>query len=151
MLIEIIKNLGPWFWLIVLVLCCLIEAFTMALTTIWAGIAALPMIFIARTGLGLKWQFLIFAILTVALIIFTRPFAVKKLKNGKEKTNVNTMIGEEVLITKSISKFEKGEAKAKNGVIWTAKTADGSELTQGTTVKVTAVDGNTLTVIPFEN
>lgn len=143
---EFTAQVYPWIWLGVLIICCIIEALTMGLTTIWAAIAALPMIFIARTGLPFRWQLLIFVIITLVLIVFTRPFVVKKLKLGKSKTNVNTMVGEEVLITKAITKFEKGEAKAKNGVIWSVKTSDGSEIKKNETAKVISVEGNTLCV-----
>ncbi len=136
----------PWIWIGVLVVCCFIEAFTMGLTTIWGGIASLPLIFIARTGLPFKWQILIFVIITLILIIFTRPFVAKKLNLGKNKTNVNSMIGQEVLITKAITQFAKGEAKAKNGVIWSVTTSDNSEIQKNTTAKVISVEGNTLCV-----
>lgn len=146
-MIEFIQTMGPWLWVAVLVACIVIEAVTMGLTTIWGAIAAVPMIFVAKTGMPLKWQLLIFAVVTVLLIIFTRPFAVKKLHNGKSKTNVNTMIGEEVLITKAIVKFQKGEAKAKNGVIWTAKADNGEEIPEGKICKVVDVQGNTISVV----
>ena len=143
---EFFINFSSWIWLGILIVCIVIEAFTMGLTTIWAGIAAIPLIFIARTGLPFKWQLLIFALITILLIVFTRPFAIKKLRIGKDKTNVNTMIGEEVLITKSITKFQKGQAKAKNGVVWTAKSEDESEIPEGSTCIITAVEGNTISV-----
>lgn len=145
---EFFISILPWFWLGILIICCVTEAVTMALTTIWAGIAALPMIFIALTGLPFRWQLLIFVILTVLLIIFTRPFAIKKLKNGKEKTNVNTLCGEEVLITKKVTKFERGEAKAKNGVVWTTKSSKDEEIAEGTICKIVEVQGNTIIVEP---
>lgn len=145
-MIENFSMILPWLWLGVLIVCCIIEALTMGLTTIWAAIASFPMIFIARTGLPFKWQLLIFVIITLVLVVFTRPFVVKKLKIGRDKTNVNTMVGEEVLITKTITKFEKGEAKAKNGVIWSAKSQDDSEILKGSIAKVVLVEGNTLTV-----
>lgn len=145
-MIENITIFMPWFWLVIMVICIFIEAFTMNLTTIWGAIASLPIIFIAKTTLPIKWQLLIFALLTVILVIFTRPFAIKKLKIGKDKTNVNSMIGEEVLITKTVSKFQKGEAKAKNGVIWTVTANSDVEIPIGTTVKVVDVNGNTLII-----
>lgn len=143
---EFLANFSPWIWLGVLIICVVIEAFTMGLTTIWGAIAALPLIFIARTGLAFKWQLLIFAIITILLIVFTRPFAVKKLKIGKDKTNVNTMIGEEVIITQSITKFQKGLAKAKNGVTWTAKSYEDKDIPEGSICTITAVEGNTISV-----
>lgn len=140
-----------WFWLSVMVVCVLIEALTLALTSVWAAIAALIMIFVSQTGLPFKWQLLLFLVLTIALIVTTRPFAVKKLKLGKNKTNVNSLVGQEVLVVKKISPFQKGEVKAKNGVIWTAQNADpqsSSEIPEGTVCTIEKIDGNTLSVKP---
>ena len=141
-----LTNIMPWIWLGILILSCIVEAITFSLTSIWAAIAALPLIFISKTPLDIKWQLLIFVVLTTVLVIFTRPFAVKKLKIGKSKTNVDSIIGQEVLVTKSIKKFDKGLVKAKNGVIWTAKSKDDSEIEKGSNAKVISVEGNTLTI-----
>ncbi len=143
---EFLINFGSWIWIGVLVICCLIEAFTFGLTTIWAGIAAIPLIFIARTSLGFQWQVLIFVIITVVLVIFTRPFAIKKLKIGNNKTNVNSLIGSEVIVTKKITEFDKGEAKAKNGVIWTATSDNNKTIEKGTVCSIISVEGNTIII-----
>lgn len=138
-----------WFWLGVMLLCIVIEAATFALTTVWGAISAFVMIFVSRTNMPLKWQLILFLVLTIVLVLTTRPFAVKKLKLGKDKTNVNSMEGQEVLVTKRISRFEKGEVKAKNGVIWSAKNADEqdeSDIPEGYVCKIVKVDGNTLSV-----
>lgn len=138
-----------WFWLGVMLLCVVIEAVTFALTTVWGAISAFVMIFVSRTNMPLKWQLILFLVLTIVLVLTTRPFAVKKLKLGKDKTNVNSMEGQEVLVTKRISRFEKGEVKAKNGVIWSAKNADeqgDADIPEGSVCKIVKVDGNTLSV-----
>lgn len=138
-----------WFWLAVMVVCIVIEAVTFALTTVWGAIAALVMIFVSRTNMPLRWQLVLFLVMTIVLVLTTRPFAVKKLKLGKDKTNVNSMEGQEVLVIKKITKFEKGEVKAKNGVIWSAKNVDEqdeSEISEGSVCIIEKVDGNTLSV-----
>ena len=63
---------------------------------------------------------MIFLVLTIFLIIATRPFAVKKLKLGKEDTNINSLIGQNAVVIDSISEFSKGSVKTKNGVVWVA-------------------------------
>ncbi|MCQ2982614.1 MAG: NfeD family protein [Treponemataceae bacterium] len=139
----------PWFWVGVLVLCLVIEAATMALTTVWAAIAALPLIFLSMLPVPFKWQLLIFAVLTLALAVITRPFAVKKLKVGEhDSTNVNALEGQEVLLITGISRFEKGEAKAKNGVVWTATSGTGNDIPEKTVCIVLRVEGNNLVVAP---
>ena len=144
----------PWFWLSVMVFCIIIEAATFSLTTVWAAVTALFMIFFCRTGLPLRWQLLIFFVISLLLLIFTRPFAVKKLKLGRVTTNVNTLEGQEVLVVKKITQFEKGEVKASNGVVWmatfdTTSTIGGSaEIAKNTVCEVVRVEGNTLVVKP---
>lgn len=149
-MIDFFMNNLMWFWLGVMVVCVIIEAATFALTTVWGAISALVMIFLSKTNMPFKWQLLVFLVLTIVLVLTTRPFAVKKLKLGKNATNVNSMVGQEVLVTKKITKFEKGEVKAKNGVIWSAKNFDeneDSEINFGEVCKVVEVDGNTLSVV----
>ncbi|MBD5433526.1 MAG: NfeD family protein [Treponema sp.] len=137
-----------WFWIILLVVFLVIEACTMALTTIWAAAACVPMIFISFTPLAFRWQLLIFMVLTIALLFFTRPLAVKTLKSKRLRTNVESLAGQEVLLVRDIKPFEKGEAKAKNGVIWTAAAEGDAEIPAGTVCVVSCVEGNTLKVIP---
>lgn len=144
MIAFFISNL-PWFWLALLVMCLIIEGITMSLTTIWAAIAAVPFIFIAKTPLPFQWQLLLFVIITVILIVFTRPFAVKKLNIGKSNnTNVNALEGQEVLVVHKITPFEKGTAKAKNGVEWTAVSDGSTEIDEGAVCIVLKIEGNTL-------
>lgn len=139
-----LQNALPWFWLAIMVILIVIEALTFSLTTIWGAIACIPLIFIARTQLEFKWQILIFAFLSLILLVFTRPFAVKKLKISK--TNVNGLIGQDVIVTKKIGALEKGEVKSSAGVIWSAKSRDGSEIKSGTVCSIVALSGNTLEV-----
>jgi len=141
----ILSNL-PWFWLGIMVLCLVFEAVTFSLTTVWAALSALLMIFLSRTGLPLRWQLLIFFLVTILLLAFTRPFAVKKLRIGRLATNVNSLDGQEVLVVKKITKFEKGEVKASNGVLWTALGEGSDEIAKGSVCKVVRVEGNTLVV-----
>ena len=108
--------------------------------------AFLLMIFLSRTELPLRWQFLIFLLVTILLMIFTRPFAVKKLMLGRVTTNVNSLDGQEVLVVRKITQFEKGEVKASNGVLWTAIGEGSEEIAKGAVCVVARVEGNTLVV-----
>lgn len=148
MYMFIMNNL-MWFWLAVVIICVVVESVTFALTTIWGALAAFVMIFVSLTKMPFKWQIILFLFLTIVFILTTRPFAVKKLKLGKDKTNIDSLEGQEVLVTKKISKFQKGEVKAKNGVVWTAKNADENdktEINEGEVCVIVNVSGNTLSV-----
>lgn len=140
-------------WLVLLVICVIVEAISFNLTTIWAALACVPLIFLSFFPIPPRWQLLIFSLLTVALIVFTRPFAQKKLKIGRSgKTNVSSLPGESVIVVKDISDFEKGWVKSKNGVIWSAQKSErpfaevSKIIKKGTICQVKKVVGNTLIV-----
>lgn len=137
-------NIMMWVWLAVVIVCVVVELLTTSLTTIWFAFSGVLMIFLSKTQIALQWQILIFLGVSFALLFVTRPLIMKKIKT--HKTNVNALEGQEVLVVKTISKFQKGEAKTKNGVIWTC-VADGDEdIPENTVGLVTKVDGNTLII-----
>ena len=136
----------PWVWLGILVVLLIIEAATMGITTIWGAISALIMVFVSRTGMGVLWQVLLFLVMTLVLLFTTRPLLIKKLKLGRVRTNVDSMLLQEVVVTKTVSRFEKGEAKGKNGVIWTVTSNEENDIPVGTICTVKAVEGNTLII-----
>lgn len=142
-----ISNNLPWFWLFMMILFIVIEAVTFSLTTLWFAAGSLGMIFISLLPLPFRWQILIFLIISFVLLFLTRPVLNKKLNSYRQnKTNIDAVIGNEVLVTKKISKFEKGEIKL-HGVLWSAESKDSEqEIDAGTVCKVMEVRGNTLVV-----
>ena len=144
-MVDFIPNVMPWIWTGILVICIVIECFTFSLTTIWAALASVPLIFISRTSLSLQVQILIFSVITLLLIIGTRPLALKLLRKEKNE-NINNLEGQKVIVTKKITATEKGEAKASNGVIWTAKSNNSSEIEKDSVCRILKIEGNTLIV-----
>ena len=144
-MVDFIPNVMPWIWTGILVICIVIECFTFSLTTIWAALASVPLIFISRTSLSLQVHILIFAVITLLLIIGTRPLALKLLRKEKNE-NINNLEGQKVIVTKKITATEKGEAKASNGVIWTAKSNNSSEIEKDSVCRILKIEGNTLIV-----
>ena len=135
----------PWFWLGMAIIFTLIEVFTAGLTTIWFAIGSIPMIFLSFLPIPFLYQVLIMLVISIVLLIFTRPFFVKKLNANKEKTNVDALIGKTALVTKKITKFEKGEVKI-DGKIWTAKSVSDEDLEEGTECLLQSIEGVTAIV-----
>jgi membrane protein implicated in regulation of membrane protease activity len=129
-----------WIWVALTVIFALIEAFTLGLTTIWFAMAALVMVFLSFLPIPLVFQVMIFLAISAALLFFTRPVAIKKFKSGREKTNVDSLVGKHALVTKQISEFGKGEVKL-NGQFWSAHSDDGCTITEGTKCEVVRIEG----------
>ena len=135
-------------WLAATVLFVIIEAVTFNLTTIWAAASSVILVFISLTGIAFSYQIVIFLFLTIVFVVFTRPFVVKKLRLGAVATNVSTVLGQEVVVVKEISRFSKGTVRTRNGVEWTAELSDDVQETagEGCICSVSGIEGNTLKV-----
>ena len=144
-MMDLIMNNLPWFWLGMVIVFTVIEIFTAGLTTIWFAIGSIPMIFLSFLPIPFLYQVLIMLVISIVLLIFTRPFFVKKLNANKEKTNVDALIGKTALVTKKITKFEKGEVKI-DGKIWTAKSVSDEDLEEGTECLLQRIEGVTAIV-----
>jgi len=134
-----------WIWVALVIIFALIEIFTLGLTTVWFAIAAVLMVFLSFIPMPLTVQILIFLAISTALLIFTRPLVVKKFKIGKEKTNVDSLVGKHALVIKTIGEFERGEAKI-NGQIWSARSEDDTEITEGNKCEILRIEGVQLIV-----
>ena len=135
-----------WAWLIIVAACVIIEASTMGLTTIWFAIGALVAWLINLTGLNLQVQILVFLIVSIVCLVFTRPIAVEKLKVGKSKTNLDSLIGETAKVETTINNFNnEGYVKLK-GQIWSARSNDDEIIERGEAVVVEEIKGVKLIV-----
>lgn len=86
----------------------IIEASTMGLTTIWFASSAIVAEFISIAGLPISAQVIVFLVNSIVLLIFTRPIAVKKLNAKTERTNSDSIIGKEVVVTSKVYRHTKG-------------------------------------------
>ncbi len=131
-------------WLVIAVVCLIIEGETLGLTIIWfAGGALVAMI--SSFFSGFAFQFVIFLVVSLVLLIFTRPIFVGKLGLGKKKTNIDSIIGEKGIVIKDINPYEVGQVKVK-GQIWTAKSLHDNPLQVNTEIIVKKVEGVKLIV-----
>ena len=135
----------PWIWLIIFIVLIAIEAFTFSLTTIWFALGALVMILISLLKLPFSVQLLVWLILSSILLYFTRPYALSKLKVGRVKTNVDSLVGKSAIVVKTITKHEKGEIKI-NGIIWSAKNENEEALEEGNECEIVEIQGATALV-----
>ncbi|MCL2443000.1 MAG: NfeD family protein [Treponema sp.] len=139
-----------WIWLGLTIIFAIIECFTLGLTTIWFALAAFVMIFLSFLPIPFEIQLLIFLAISAVLLFYTRPIALKKFKIGKTKTNVDSLVGKNALVTKQITEFDRGEVKLE-GQIWSAKSEDGSTLNEGIKCEVIRTEGVQVIVRPLSN
>lgn len=136
-------------WLGVAVVMAVVEAATTQLVSIWFAIGAVAAC-ITSLVTGMIWvQVIVFVAVSAAALLATRPLA-KRLKEKKvEHTNSDRLIGMEgVIITAVDNDTAAGQARVSSSV-WTARSADGKPIPEGTKVTVTAIEGVKLIVKPL--
>ena len=131
-------------WVAAIIVFIVIEIFTQGLTTIWFAGGALGGCFATMAGAGPLVQVIVFIIVSIILIIATRPFK-KKLDRRIQKTNVETVIGQMAIVEEEIPPGMTGRVRL-DGKIWTARCDKNEAIFPGEHVKVTNIQGVTLTV-----
>ena len=114
---------------------------------IWIGLIILfVLVEIATVGLTSIW-FAGGALISLILVAFTRPWAVKYLKPHLIRTNYEQAIGENVCLTETVDNQRGTGTAVYKGQEWTARASeDGKRYEAGTIVKVKEIRGVTMYV-----
>ena len=133
-------------WLIIFALLIIVELVTMGLTTIWFAGGAVVACVLAALSLPIWLQVVVFLVVSVVLLYFTRPIAVKYFNKSRVRTNIESMIGKQAVVMSESDNIQGiGQVKV-NGMDWSARSFDGTPIEAGKVVVVRAVDGVKLIV-----
>jgi len=137
----------PIYWLIIVALFLVLEIATLGLTTIWFAGGALAA-YIAGLCMAPLWlQIVLFLIVSIALLVFTRPVVERHLNNNREKTNVDSLIGKHGKVIEEIDNFNQTGKVSLNGMEWMARNSIAEEkISPGSRVEVKEVKGAHLVV-----
>lgn len=139
--------MNPIYWLALFVVLLIIEIATMGLTTIWFAGGALAAFLVSLWGIGIAGQVILFLVVSILLLVLTRPIAMKHFNGDRAKTNIDSVIGSEALVTEEINPRIAAGKVELNGMEWSAKTENGrGVISEGTLVEVLKVEGVKLVV-----
>lgn len=136
-------------WLILLIVCIVVELATMGLTTIWFAGGALIAAIASAFHAPLVLQVALFLVISIVLLFFTRPIAVKYFNKDRVRTNVESLIGRQAIVVSEINNLEGVGQVTVGGQEWSARSRDDeNEIPVGTVVIVCAINGVKLIVEP---
>ncbi|GFI03819.1 MAG: NfeD family protein [Lachnospiraceae bacterium] len=134
-------------WLIVFVACIVIEIITMGLTTIWFAGGALIAAVAAALNAPLWLQIVLFIAVSLALLYFTRPVAVKYFNKDRVRTNAESLVGKQAIVISEIDNLQGIGQVTVGGQEWSARTTiEGITLPVGSVVIIRAISGVKLMV-----
>ena len=90
---------------------------------------------------------IVFVVVSLTVVICTRPFAKKLLGNAIRNTNIDEYVGKQVKVLKDISKFEDGEVRFHD-IIYSAclLETESETIKEGEIVEVVTFRGNKIVV-----
>lgn len=134
-------------WLVVLIVSIGVEVATLGLTSIWFAGGAVVAVIVAAFHGPVWLQILLFFAVSLLLLFFTRPIAVRYFNRDRVRTNVESMIGRQAIVTSEIDNLQGIGQVTVGGQEWSARTeADEMNLQPGTVVDIVAVNGVKLIV-----
>lgn len=137
------------FWLVLLIIAIVAEVLTMGLATIWFAGGALVAIVVAILHGPIWLQVVLFLLVSLVLLFFTRPIAVKYFNKDRVKTNVESMVGCQAVVTSEICNLHGIGQVTVGGQEWSARsTVESLIIPVGTVVEVVEINGVKLMVKP---
>ncbi|MGN1165882.1 MAG: NfeD family protein [Lachnospiraceae bacterium] len=135
------------YWLIIFIILLVIEILTMGLTTIWFAGGALAAFLIGVIGFGLTVQMVVFLVVSILLLVLTRPVAVKYFNRERQKTNAESLIGQRAYVLEDIDTMKAVGRVEIRGQEWSAKTDEpDGKIPKDTVVVVEGIQGVKLIV-----
>ena len=129
-------------WLVIAGVLFVGEILTAGFLLLWFAIAAIVAMLVSFLTTNLFIQILVFVIVSVLLLIFTRPLLSKYAKSDNTVTNSSAIIGKTALVTEEISLLNSTGQINVDGEIWSAKTMDPNlTFPKGSKVEIIGIDG----------
>lgn len=134
------------YWLILFIVLLVIEALTVNLVTIWFAIGAVAAAVTAYFGGNIMVQLVVFLIVSIVLLILTKPIVKKHFNNNRTKTNADRLVGKEGIVTEPINGVEATGRVTVAGQDWAARPTNPGAIIPDGYVTVMDVQGCTLIV-----
>ena len=135
-------------WVLVSILCLILELGSGDLFILCFAIGALGGSLASALGGGFVVQLLSFAVVTLICLYVFRPVALRFLhrKDEDRVSNADAIIGREGTVSQTIEAGGYGRV-ALDGDDWKAKSADGTAIEKGTSVRIVDRDSIIITVV----
>ena len=140
-----------WFWLALTIGLIVVEVATVQLVSVWFALSAMITTFVTLIfdDLSIPWQVTIFVVLSAILLIATRPLVKVLLKKRSEsqKTNLELYIDKDAVVIEDIDNLKGVGAIKINGLIWSARSMDDTNISKDEIVVFKEISGNKAVVI----
>jgi len=140
------------FWLIMFLVFIVLEAVSMALTSIWFAGGALAAFFTCLAGGGPKLQLALFTAVSAVLFLCVRLTAKKLVNKRVQQINTGSLIGKPVRITEDVDNTKWTGKGIVEGMEWTVRAKDPTcIISAGMSAKIVDIQGVKLIVTQIDS
>lgn len=132
-------------WLAVAIIFAIGEAMTPSLTLIWFSIGAVVLIFLSGFIESILIQVVLFAVISVVLLVIATNKIVKNDETHEYNTNLQAIIKKTGVVKEDIIPNKTGVVVVENEE-WTAISLDGEKIEKEVIVEVVRIEGVKLIV-----
>ena len=137
-------------WLVLMIAFLMVESQTVTMVSLWFGAGALAALIAALCGAEIWLQVVIFFAVSIVLLASLRPLIKKYFTPKITKTNVDSIIGSQGLVTAAIDNVA-AQGQVKLGAMeWTARSTSGDPIPEGTLVQADRIEGVKVFVTPVK-
>ena len=129
------------FWIAVAVICAAAEALTVQLVSLWFVGGALAAIAARLLGGPLWLQIVLFAAVSVVLLVLLRPIIRKQQKKHLVRANIDALQGKRAVVIERIDNLHACGRIKLDGNDWTARSCDDSVIEPDTVVVIRRIEG----------
>ena len=135
------------FWAVLFVVMVLLELLTLGLTSLWFAAGAIAAIFAQFLGAPFVIQAIVFLVVSVDLLYLLAPWARRYFNKERMKTNAQSLIGKQAVITEPINNLQSRGRVIVDGMEWSARySGDSGCAPEGTVVRIKDIQGVKLIV-----
>ena len=129
-------------WLAVAIVLLVVEIITLGLTTIWFAGGALVACVAAALQADFLVQMMLFLVVSVVMLFFTRPVAMRYMNKNRTKTNSESLVGKEAVVLQEINNLKASGQVQLNGIEWTARAENMEDVIEkGAIVCIKKIEG----------
>ncbi|MGI6030894.1 MAG: NfeD family protein [Eubacteriales bacterium] len=128
-------------WLVLLIAFVVGEVATAGLVSIWFCFGALAAMIMAVLSLDVAFQIIVFFVVSIVLLLITKPFVKRFLSSRPVATNADKILGGKGIVVETIDNVKGSGAIKIDGKVWTARCTQDVVIPAGKEVQVVEIRG----------
>lgn len=134
-------------WIGCIIVFAVIEMATTQLVSVWFVLGSVAGLIANLAGADMIVQITAALVVSALSLVLLRRFVYRVLKPKDSKTNIDSLIGRELIVDEDVNNISDSGAGRLNGVTWKLKSADDDvTIPKGERVKVNEIKGVALIV-----